>query len=417
MRRHALAARRRVCGYTQEQMADALMVATSTVRRWEAGTASPQPWQCPRICRLLDIAPGELSVLLGVGASDYRDQGSPSAGIPEVEVSPVDRRNFNFMGVAALAGMTTAVSSTASATPSRRIGRSDVERYGRRVTELRRLDDLQGGGTVYPLAMDEIGKLSRLATAGSFTQAVERDLLSTLGELFQFASWTAFDAGKLPESKELAQFAATAANRAGNKTLAATALSELSYLTASGDDPGEAVNMARASLANAGSGVLPVVRVVLADRLAWACARTGDASGVDRACGIAEDAHDRRDDQIEEEPDTVYWINRDESAIMAGRCWAELHHPKRSVPILEHLTAPYDETHAREMALYSGWLAGSYVDAGEVEAATESAQRAVSLSHRTSSPRTDAMLRGVLAQFEPHCHRSDVRDLLESASV
>ena len=329
-------------------MAAALMIATSTVRRWEAGKASPQPWQQPRICRLLGIAPDELAALLDDGDPVYGGQKPAIAGTTDVEVSPVDRRVF--MGAAAIAGLATTAARPAAA-QGHRIGRSDVERFGRRVTELRRLDDLQGGASVYPLAMEEIKKLARLGTNGSFTQPVGRELLSTLGELYQFASWTAFDAGKLKQSKVLAQSAATAANRAGNRTLAATALSELSYITASGDEPGEAVNMAKASLANAGSAVLPVVRVVLADRLAWACARAGDASGVDRAIGIAEDAHDRRDDKVEDEPDTVYWINRDESSIMAGRCWAELRRPSRAVPILETLTAPYDESHAREMAL------------------------------------------------------------------
>ena len=101
---------------------------------------------------------------------------------------------------------------------------------------------------------------------------------------------------------------------------------------------------------------------------------------------------------------------------MAGRCWAELH-DKRAVPILESLTAPYDDTHAREMSLYSGWLAGSYVDAGDLEAATASARRAVDLSHQTASPRTDAVLRDMLKRFEPHQDKPAVRDLLASAQL
>jgi hypothetical protein len=74
---------------------------------------------------------------------------------------------------------------------------------------------------------------------------------------------------------------------------------------------------------------------------------------------MSADAHDERDRSRDEEPDTVYWINRDESAIMAGRCWAEVHNPRKSVPILEGLTAPYDETHAREVGYYACWLADS----------------------------------------------------------
>ncbi|RAJ60532.1 hypothetical protein K378_04345 [Streptomyces sp. Amel2xB2] len=322
----------------------------------------------------------------------------------------MDRRQF--IGAASAAGVTL---STTGAAKGRRVGRSDVARFSKRVSELRRLDDYQGGASVFPLAVEEIQRLGSLAGTGTFTQPVGRQLLSTLAELNQFAAWTAFDAGKLKRAKKLAQSASTAARQAGNRTLAATAMSELSYLTASGDDPGESVDMAKASLAIAGTAVLPVVRVVLADRLAWACARNGDVRGVDRALGIVEHAHDQRDATVEDEPDTVYWINRDESAIMAGRCWSELHEPARAVPVLEEITAPYDDTHAREMALYSGWLASSYVDAGDIEAATASARRAVDLSHQTASPRTDAMLRSMLERFEPHRGKPEVRGLLASA--
>lgn len=381
------------------------MVAVSTVRRWESGTSAPQPWQQPRICRLLDITRTELANML---AGDDREPRS--AGTTEAEVAPVKRRQF--VGAASIAGV--AMAAPEAHAMGRRIGRSDVTRFSERVAELRRLDDYQGGASVYPLAVEEIRKLSTLAGNGTFTQAVGRELLSALAELHQFAAWTAFDAGKVQQAKKLAQAAATAANQAGNRTLAATALSELSYLTASGGGPRESVPMARASLANAGTAVLPVVRVVLADRLAWACARNGDTSGVSRALGVAEDSHDRRDATVEDEPDTVYWINRDESAIMAGRCWAEMH-DSRAVSIFEQLTAPYDETHGREMSLYSAWLAGSYVDAGDIEAATDSARRAVDLSHQTASPRTDALLKGVLKRFEPHQENSGVRELLASA--
>ncbi|MEV7090839.1 hypothetical protein AB0O07_34115 [Streptomyces sp. NPDC093085] len=270
--------------------------------------------------------------------------------------------------------------------------------------------------SVYPKVVAEIKTHAGMAAHGSYTEPVARDLLSGLAELYQFASWTAFDTGRISRARKYALAAASAANQAGNHTLGSTALSELSYLTSSTADPREGVAMAKASLTNAPRDVLPAVRVVLADRLAWACARTGDASGVDRAIGLSEQAHDQRDTDRVEEPDTVYWINRDESEIMAGRCWAELRQPKKAVPILEGLTAPYDETHAREVGLYACWLAGSYLDAGALDEATHAADRAANLSYHTASPRLNDWVKDTLTRFEPHRQHSGVRELLGAYS-
>ncbi|WP_168220702.1 twin-arginine translocation signal domain-containing protein [Streptomyces sp. RFCAC02] len=320
----------------------------------------------------------------------------------------MDRRQF--IGASAVAGVALGAPATAM---GRRLGRSDVERARARLVDLRRLDDYSGGAAVHPLAVREIGHLAGLAASGTYTEDVGRQLLGTLGELYQFAAWTAFDAGHGEQARRLALAAANAANRSGDRTLGATALSELSYLTASSEHPAEGVAMARASLANA-RGAIPAVRVVLADRLAWACARTGDVTGAERALGIGQEAHDRRDDASDDEPDTVYWINRDESMIMAGRVWSALGRHDRAGAVFETLTAPYDDTHAREMSLLHCWLADARLGAGEVEGAATSARRAAELAARTASPRTDAMLRDTLGAFGMHRDTPAVGELLDT---
>ncbi|MFI1796338.1 helix-turn-helix transcriptional regulator [Streptomyces sp. NPDC020379] len=370
------------------------------VYRWEKGARLPRLWL------------PYLEEVLGVDLAGYGETPAPDADGLDVEglVPPVDRRAF--LGAGAVAGI--ALSASPAMAQGRRIGQADVVRAGQRLAALRRLDDYSGGVSVYPKVLTEIDTLAGQAAHGTYSEAVGRKLLSGLAELYQFASWTAFDAGRIPHARKLAQAAASTANQAGNDTLGSTALSELSYLTASTSNPREGVAMAEASLANAPKDVLPAVRVVLADRLAWACARTGDATGVGRAIGLSEQAHDQRDTSRVEEPDTVYWINRDESEIMAGRCWAELHEPKKAVPILENLTAPYDDTHAREVGLYACWLAGSYLDAGALDEAANAATRAANLSFHTASPRLNEWVSGTLGRFEPYKDHAGVRDLLRA---
>lgn len=407
----AIRKRRTELGLSLAQLARLLSIARgwhpqtlhrSQVARWEKPDGpEPKEWR-PYLEQVLDI-----------DLSGYRDQTPHSAGTPAVEgVDPVDRRVF--VGASALLGLS--IATPVASASGRQLGQSDIDRFAERLVDLRRLDDYNGSAAVYPLVATEVRDLSDLANAGSYNEATARGLLSLLGELYQFASWVAFDSGRAAQARKLAQAAAAAANQAGNRTLASTALSELSYITASSDRPRESVAMARASLANAPRDVLPAVEVVLADRLAWACARTEDPVGVQRAVGISAEAHDRRNQKAVEEPDTVYWINRDESSIMAGRCWAEVKKPRKAVSVLEGLTTPYDESHAREVALYQSWLASSYVGAGDLDRGVSSANKALELSHSTASPRLNTMLDDMLGSFGPHAKTPQVRELLDNWS-
>jgi transcriptional regulator with XRE-family HTH domain/2-phospho-L-lactate guanylyltransferase (CobY/MobA/RfbA family) len=63
-RRTRLAARRRLVGLTQESLAEQLEVDRVTVTRWESGDTAPQPWQRPKLARLLRITVDELDGLL-----------------------------------------------------------------------------------------------------------------------------------------------------------------------------------------------------------------------------------------------------------------------------------------------------------------------------------------------------------------
>ncbi|HEY8984267.1 MAG TPA: XRE family transcriptional regulator [Streptomyces sp.] len=354
-----------------------------------------------------------LEQVLEIDLSGYRDQTPRSAGTPPAEgVDPVDRRFF--VGASTVLGLS--IATPIASASGRQLGQSDIDRFAERLADLRRLDDYNGSAAIYPLVGAEVRDLAHLANTASYNEATARRLLSLLGEFYQFASWIAFDSGRPEQARKLAQAAAAAANQAGNRTLASTALSELSYITASSDQPRESVAMARASLANAPRDVLPAVEVVLADRLAWACARTEDSAGVQRALGISSDAHDRRNQKAVKEPDTVYWINRDESSIMAGRCWAEVKKPRKAVSVLESLTTPYDESHAREVALYQSWLASSYAGAGDLDRGVSSANKALVLSHSTASPRLNTLLDNMLGSFAPHAKAPQVRELLDNWS-
>ncbi|MFJ8312643.1 MULTISPECIES: helix-turn-helix transcriptional regulator [unclassified Streptomyces] len=62
-KRERFAARRKACGYSQERLAEVLKVDRSTVQRWEKGEVEPQPWQRPKLAKVLQITAKELDAL------------------------------------------------------------------------------------------------------------------------------------------------------------------------------------------------------------------------------------------------------------------------------------------------------------------------------------------------------------------
>jgi transcriptional regulator with XRE-family HTH domain len=72
-RRDELVSARKAAGLTQEKLAEVMRVDRSTVIRWEAGDYAPQPYQWPKLAKVLGRSADELRELLGA---------RPAAGPP-----------------------------------------------------------------------------------------------------------------------------------------------------------------------------------------------------------------------------------------------------------------------------------------------------------------------------------------------
>jgi hypothetical protein len=94
-----------------------------------------------------------------------------------------------------------------------------------------------------------------------------------------------------------------------------------------------------------------------------------------------------------DDPDWVYWLNREEIDVMAGRCLTELKQPARAEPLLRKATSGYDNTLIRENSLYLSWLAEDYILLNEIDLAAEIATHVLEFGSRANSARTDERLR------------------------
>lgn len=296
-----------------------------------------------------------------------------------------------------------------------RVGSDLPERLRQRTARLRRLDDVLGGGDTYRTYLGEYQATRALLRRSSYTEETGRGLLSVLSEQAQQAGWAAFDGGQHAEARGLYEASQKAAVDAGDAALAGNALAFLAYQGLRGDRQArqDAVQTVARSCATAGPDAAPGVRALLYERLAWAHAVAGHADETERALEAAQGALAEVDGAPQ--PDWAAWVDETELQIMSGRCWTELHRPLRAVPVLEVALARYDDSHARDKALYLSWLADSYLTAGEVEQAATVTGRALDLSSGVASVRPRERLAPVLRQLGKHRELPAVADVLDMA--
>ncbi|MEU4448998.1 helix-turn-helix domain-containing protein [Actinosynnema sp. NPDC050801] len=275
----------------------------------------------------------------------------------------------------------------------RRIGVSLVGKFEERVIELRHLDDVVFGDDLYPAIRKELSDVERVVRSASYSASTGKRLLVVLGELAQLAGWVASDSGRHTEAQQLYLDGAAATREARDRVLTAQLLSSLSYQMANTGSAADAALLAKSAVKGA-DGATPLVKALLLERVAWANARTRDRDSTMRALGAVDDAYESRSKDIRE-PEWVYWLNREEIDVMAGRCMIEIGRPSEAEPLLSKAIDAYESKHVREVALYLSWLAEAYAKAGEMDAADETLNRAKLTGKGVKSKRLDARINQV----------------------
>ncbi|MER5388205.1 helix-turn-helix transcriptional regulator [Saccharopolyspora sp. NPDC002686] len=277
------------------------------------------------------------------------------------------------------------------ASSGRKVGTSLAGELETRVVDLRHLDDTVSSDELGPVIFKELGDAESLVRSASFTEPVGKRLFTAVGELAQLAGWVASDAGQYRQAERFYLSGVAAANEAQDKVLGAQLLSSLSYQMANVGNPADAALLARTAVMGA-DGATPAVRALFLERVAWASAKSGDESATWRALDAVDDAFDQ---STGGEPEWVYWLNRAEIDVMAGRCLIELGRPAEAEPLLSAAIESYPPEHAREVALYLSWLAESHVKALDFDAARASIERGRSYAAVMPSARTDSRLDAV----------------------
>jgi hypothetical protein len=393
--------------------------------RWENGHATPDSFYQPLLCELYKAIPMDL----GFGTQRLRpgdvQQHDASAELiakaawTRDDISALSESFDDAIGRSAVADIELLAHDWLSADKpqlielgaGRRIGDSLVSTVEYRVRQLRRADDFVSGRASHALVREELQATARLLDDGALTDEQSRRVLTAIGELAQLAAWVAADAGLYREAAGYAQGGVLAAHAAGDQPLAANNISTLSYQLANTGNPRAAALLARTAYAGARHTATATTRALLLERVAWGDAKSGDLANCKRSLGMVEENFDYA--QPEHDPDWVYWLNRQEVDVMAGRCYTELKQPTLAERLLQEATAHYDHALIREDSLYLSWLAEDYILLNEIERASDMAARVLDLATRANSARTDERLRYLAMLLRRYKGVSAARDFLE----
>lgn len=372
------------------------------IRRWESGdNGMSERYQL--LCRRV-LEPNDRPVTLSTAALGESPGSEAMLG-----ESHVQRREF-LTASAAVAGSLSMPPQLARLAAGRRIGADVPEALSRRLARLRRLDNYLGGADTHHLYAAELDATKTLAREATCTQETYKQLLAVLSEQAQQAGWTAFDAGWQATARSLYKESLTAAKSAGSQALEGNALALLAYQNLTTDEPPTA--LADASCATAGPHTHPKVRALLHERRAWTIAHTpGGRDETRLALDLAAAA--LKEPASERAPDWAAWVDHTELQIMTGRCLTRTGQPVEAIAILRSALDQFDETQARDKALYMSWLAEAYLNAGEIDAAAETVGESFALCSDVASVRPTERLRVLLRDLSRHTATASVANLLD----
>jgi hypothetical protein len=258
-----------------------------------------------------------------------------------------------------------------------------------RISQLRRLDDIQSGALLLDWITVDLRWAAKLACTGSYDPVTGAWLYRILGELAQLGGWVATDLGQRALGQRLLLAALHFAHTAGDRDLAANIVSCLSYLALWMGVPDDAVRLVRMARQGIGVETSGVVAALLASREARAHAVRGDTA----ACALAlEDAETAFTERTTATPPWAYWVTEAVLAADAGRAWLEAGVPQRAEPLLERGLTLFGDDQPRNRLLHGISLAHARLALHDVDGGVDAADRALELLSTFDSARARSRL-------------------------
>jgi hypothetical protein len=296
-----------------------------------------------------------------------------------------------------------------------RIGEAAVDHIERRVRELRRADDADGGGQLIAEASASLDMVVALLKGRTYTDAQGSRLHAAAADFARMRAWAAFDVHDVCADTAF-DGALRAAHAASDPALGAHILAFWSIAAHNCDRPADAEAMTAAALAAVRGRTTPRVEAMLHSRRARARAHLRDTTcwhDLGRAADLLNSCASTRD----EDPDWVYWFDRSELLGTVASTHLDFDQPQQAEQAFIQAAALFPQDRVRTHALFLVRQADAQWRQNDPERACATADRALDLTAEISSHRSNGPLRELSAKMIGHDAIPAVRDFRERAAA
>lgn len=266
-KRQRLADRRKTVGLSQERLAEAVGVETSTVARWERGETDPLPVYRPRLAEALRVSPEALEALLAdtLGMPEEVPTAPPSAGTngkPPTDVAAEELRE-RLVNAAA-------------------VDKDTLALLAAQAEHIREVDRRLGARAAQAQMKGHLAALGQLRGFGISPN--QREPLARLyADAATLAGWQCVDLGELDQAWRHYEAAKDAAREGSPPAALVHAMAEQAYVLVEAGEPVIALQLAEHACSVAGSAVPPLLLVWLEAVIGELHAAVGDDTACRRA--------------------------------------------------------------------------------------------------------------------------------------
>ncbi|MFE4512700.1 helix-turn-helix transcriptional regulator [Kitasatospora sp. NPDC056783] len=417
-----LAVQRRAVGYTQEQLANLMDVDRTTVHRWETGTATPQPWQMPKLAGLLKVSATELRSLLpgrsvAGGPSESECDGEPEASRQRCESAQMAEPVESPLAQAGalVTDWLSANARVGGVATSLPVTETELGATEGMLDLFRQLDHTHGARQYRRQVSSYIdNELEALLHRPATDEPVAHRRARLTAGFCELAGYQAIDTGDPDRAQAYYQRALTLTAVTNDQAYSAYLVAvNLGHLALHCGEPETALRWAASAQTAAGTAVSPATRAAITAVVARANARMRREAEATELIIQAEKLLDTVDEQ--DEPAWIRYFNHAYLADEAAHCLHDLGRaPAARNQLVEALNG-VGEDRVRRRAIDAALLAATWLRTGDLDRACAAGRDAVAYAARTGSGRCIERVAGVLADLTVHAAHAPARELCEFA--